>query len=38
LESVPEVSAQLKEPNTKERMFEDVVKDAEQAVVPVLVC
>jgi hypothetical protein len=33
LESVPEVSAKLKEPNTKEQKFEDVVKDAEQAAV-----
>jgi S1-C subfamily serine protease len=31
LESVPEVSAKLKEPETKERKFEDVVKSAEQA-------
>ena len=37
LESVPEVSAKLKEPNTKERKFENVVKDAEQAAVLVLV-
>ena len=37
LESVPEVSAELKEPNTKERKFEDVVKSAEQAAVLVLV-
>jgi hypothetical protein len=37
LESVPEVSATLKEPNTKERKFEDVVKDAEKAAVLVLV-
>jgi hypothetical protein len=37
LESVPEVSAKLKEPNTKERKFEDVVEDAEQAAVLVLV-
>ena len=37
LESVPEVSAKLKEPNTKERKFEDVVKDAEKAAVLVLV-
>ncbi len=36
LESVPEVSAKLKEPNTKERKFEDVVKSAEQAAVLVL--
>ncbi len=37
LESVPEVSAKLKEPNTKERKFEDVVENAEQAAVLVLV-
>ena len=37
LESVPEVSAKLKEPETTERKFEDVVKSAEQAAVPVLV-
>src|SRR5204862_8341235 len=37
LESVPEVSAKLKEPNTKERKFEDVVKCGEQAAVLVLV-
>ncbi len=37
LESVPEVAAKLKEPNTKERKFEDVVKSAEQAAVLVLV-
>jgi len=37
LESVPEVSAKLKEPNTKEQKFEDVVKAAEQAAVLVLV-
>ncbi len=37
LESVPEVSAKLKEPNTKEKKFEDVVKEAEQAAVLVLV-
>ena len=37
LESVPEVSAKLKEPRTVERKFEDVVKDAEQAAVLVLV-
>jgi len=36
LESVPEVSAKLKEPETKERKFEDVVKAAEQAAVRVL--
>ena len=37
LESVPEVSAKLKEPNTKDLKFEDVVKSAEQAAVLVLV-
>jgi TPR repeat protein len=37
LESVPEVSAKLKEPETKERKFEDVVKSAEQEAVLVLV-
>src|SRR5206468_6099705 len=37
LESVPEVSAKLKEPNAKEKKFEEVVKEAEQAAVLVLV-
>ena len=37
LESVPEVSAKLKAPNTKEMKFEEVVKSAEQAAVLVLV-
>ena len=37
LESLPEVSAKLKEPNTKEMKFEDVVKSAEHAAVLVLV-
>ena len=37
LESVPDVAAKLKEPETKERKFEDVVKEAEQAAVLVLV-
>jgi len=37
LESVPEASAKSKEPETKERKFEDVVKSAEQAAVLVLV-
>jgi hypothetical protein len=37
LESVPEVTAKLREPNLKERKFKDVVKDAEQAAVLVLV-
>jgi S1-C subfamily serine protease len=36
LESVPEVSAKLKEPNTKEEKFEDVVKSAQAAAVMVL--
>jgi len=34
---VPEVSAKLKEPATAGREFEEVVKDAEQAAVLVLV-
>ena len=37
LESVPEVSAKLKEPLTAERKFEDVVKSAQDAAVLVLV-
>ncbi len=37
LESVPEVAAKLKEPITRDRKFEDVVKSAEQAAVLVLV-
>jgi hypothetical protein len=37
LESVPEVSAKLREANAKEMKFEDVVKAAEQAAVLVLV-
>ena len=37
LESVPEVTSKLKEPSTKEKKFEDVVKEAEQAAVLVLV-
>jgi len=37
LESVPEVSAKLKEPNTKAAAFEDVVKSAQDAAVLVLV-
>ena len=37
LESVPGVVDKLKEPNTKARNFEDVVKSAEQAAVLVLV-
>ena len=37
LESVPDVSAKLKEPNTKDEAFEDVVKAAQEAAVLVLV-
>ena len=37
LESVPDVAAKLKEPETKERKFEEVVKSAERAGVLVLV-
>ena len=37
LESVPEVAAKLKEPETKERKFENVVKSAEQSAVLALV-
>jgi len=37
LESVPAVSAKLKEPNTADRKFEDVVKSAQDAAVLVLV-
>ncbi len=37
LESVPDVASKLKEPNTKEMKFEEVVKSAEQAAVLVLV-
>ena len=37
LESVPEVSAKLKEPDKRDRKFEDVVKSAERAAVLVLV-
>ena len=37
LESVPDVSAKLKEPNTEDEKFEDVVKSAQQAAVLVLV-
>ena len=36
-ESVPDVGAKLKAPNTREKKFEDVVKEAEQAAVLVLV-
>ncbi len=37
LESVPDVAAKLKDPNTNDRKFEDVIKDAEKAAVLVLV-
>ncbi len=37
LESVPDVAAKLKEPNTKDEAFEDVVKSAQDASVLVLV-
>ena len=37
LESVPDVAAKLKEPGTKDRKFEDVVKSAEKAAGLVLV-
>jgi S1-C subfamily serine protease len=37
LESVPDVSAKLKEPNTQDQKFEDVVKSAQEAAVLVLV-
>ena len=37
LESLPEVTAKLKEPNTRERKFEEVVKEAQEAAALVLV-
>ncbi|MEK7780452.1 MAG: tetratricopeptide repeat-containing serine protease family protein [Verrucomicrobiota bacterium] len=37
LESLPDVASKLKEPSAKEKKFEDVVKEAEQAAVLVLV-
>jgi hypothetical protein len=37
LESVPDVDAKLKKPNTADEKFEDVVKSAEDAAVLVLV-
>ena len=37
LESVPEVDAKLKDANTKDEAFEDVVKSAQEAAVLVLV-
>jgi hypothetical protein len=36
-ERVPDVASRLKEPNTKEAAFEDVVKSAQDAAVLVLV-
>jgi S1-C subfamily serine protease len=37
LESVPDVAAKLKEPNTKDEAFEDVVQSAQGAAALVLV-
>ncbi len=37
LESLPEVTAKLKEPNSRERKFEEVVKEAQEAAALVLV-
>jgi S1-C subfamily serine protease len=37
LESVPDVANKIKEPNTKDEKFEDVVKDAQDAAVLILV-
>ena len=37
LESVPDLAKKLKEPNTKEEKFEDVVRSAQDAAVLVLV-
>ena len=37
LESVPDVAAKLKKPNTKDESFEDMVKSAQEAAVLVLV-
>jgi len=37
MEVVPAVAAKLKDPQTKDKKFEDVVKEAEQAAVLVLV-
>jgi hypothetical protein len=37
LESVPDVKARLKEPNAKDMKFDDVVEQAKQAGVLVLV-
>jgi S1-C subfamily serine protease len=37
LESVPDMASKLKEPNTEDEVFEDVVKSAQDAAVLVLV-
>jgi hypothetical protein len=37
LESVPEVSAKLTAPSTRERKFEDIVKETQEASALVLV-
>ncbi len=37
LESIPAAASQLREPSTKDRKFEDVVRDVQQSVVLVLV-
>lgn len=37
LESVPDVAARLKEPGTEARVFQEVVRDAEQATVMIFV-
>jgi hypothetical protein len=37
LEAIPSVTAELKEPNTRERKFEDVVKEAHDAAALALV-
>jgi hypothetical protein len=34
---VPDVAAKLKDPNTKDELFEDVVESAQEAAVLVLV-
>jgi hypothetical protein len=37
LESLPEVSAKLKQPNSKEEKFEDAVKEVQDAIALILV-
>jgi hypothetical protein len=37
LEALPELAAKLKEPNSRGRKFEDVVKEAQEAAALVLV-